>query len=102
MNCRYDVRGHLYSESEFGLRKNDTDVDVVEAKLEEELDKERFMFLTVDELEFEAYLGKTSFFVILTICLQYLSLCCFEMSLKVMQFRNKEMKSSNRFSMTLA
>ena len=55
---RYDVRGHLYSESEFGLRKNDTDVDVEEAKLEEELDKERFMFLTVDELEFEAYLGK--------------------------------------------
>ena len=29
-----------------------------EAKLEEELDKERFMFLTVDELEFEAYLGR--------------------------------------------
>ncbi|XP_063695191.1 splicing factor, suppressor of white-apricot homolog [Bolinopsis microptera] len=53
---RYDVRGHLYSESEFGLRKNDTDVDIEEAKLEEELDKERFMFLTVDELEFEAYL----------------------------------------------
>lgn len=60
-NSRYDVRGHLYSESEFGLRKNDTDVDIVEAKLEEELDKERFMFLTVDELEFEAYLGKVSF-----------------------------------------
>ena len=58
---RYDVRGHLYSESEFGLRKNDTDVDIEEAKLEEELDKERFMFLTVDELEFEAYLGKSNF-----------------------------------------
>ena len=45
------------------MRKNDTDVDVVEAKLEEELDKERFMFLTVDELEFEAYLGKILFVV---------------------------------------
>lgn len=51
------MRGHLYAESDFALRKNETDVDETEAKLEQELDKERFMFLTVDELEFEAYLG---------------------------------------------
>ena len=54
----YDVRGHLYSEADFGLRKNDTDVDITEHKLAVELDKERYMFLTIDELEFEAYLGK--------------------------------------------
>ena len=53
------MRGHLYSENEFGLRRSPTDIDPVEGELEEQLDKERFMFLTVDELEFEAYLGSS-------------------------------------------
>ena len=54
----YDVRGHLYSEADFGLRKNESDVDQEEERLRESLDRERYMFLTIDELEFEAYLGK--------------------------------------------
>ena len=37
--------------------KSPTNVDEFEEEIKEELDKERYMFLTVDELEFEAYLG---------------------------------------------
>ena len=54
LTLRYDVRGHLYAESEFGLKKEGEESDD-----EEEIDKERYLFLSVDELEFEAYLGKS-------------------------------------------
>ena len=43
--------------------KSPTDVDEFEEKIKDELDKERYMFLTVDELEFEAYLGMLLFYI---------------------------------------
>lgn len=56
--CRYDVRHRLEDKSEFGLKPNlPRPVSVEMMKLEEELDKERYLALEWDAIRVEEQEG---------------------------------------------